>query len=305
MEQKVLVSVLLTSYNRKGFVATAIESVLASTYSNFEFIICDDASTDGTYEIEQQYAAQDKRIKLFRNEVNLGDFPNRDKAASYASGIYLKYVDSDDIIHPDGLKIMVEAMMQFPEAVIGLSQIETDLNKEKTYPVLISPERAYQEHFYGFGTLRYGPTGAILKKIVLTEMGGFGTNRFVGDTELWLKIVSKYPLVKIQPDLVDWIRHSGQEFDFGMRNDIYIQKAYQVYMAAMLSPDCPLNEYDIKKIRRRLRWKHARDILSIAFKKGKFRMAVQIFTEADFGIMQLMQGMKPYTSVKNKFQKKI
>lgn len=300
-----MVSVLLTSYNRKGFVATAIESVLASTYSNFEFIICDDASTDGTYEIEQQYAAQDKRIKLFRNEVNLGDFPNRDKAASYASGIYLKYVDSDDIIHPDGLKIMVEAMMQFPEAVIGLSQIETDLNKEKTYPVLISPERAYQEHFYGFGTLRYGPTGAILKKIVLTEMGGFGTNRFVGDTELWLKIVSKYPLVKIQPDLVDWIRHSGQEFDFGMRNDIYIQKAYQVYMAAMLSPDCPLNEYDIKKIRRRLRWKHARDILSIAFKKGKFRMAVQIFTEADFGIMQLMQGMKPYTSVKNKFQKKI
>lgn len=305
MEQKILVSVLLTSYNRKGFVATAIESVLASTYTNFEFIICDDASTDGTYEIEQQYAAQDKRIKLFRNEVNLGDFPNRDKAASYASGTYLKYVDSDDIIHPDGLKIMVEAMLQFPEAVIGLSQIETDINSEKTYPVLISPERAYQEHFYGFGTLRYGPTGAILRKEVLTEMGGFGTNRFVGDTELWLKIVAKYPLVKIQPDLVDWIRHSGQEFDFGMRNDIYIQKAYQVYMAAMLSPDCPLNEYDIKKIRRRLRWKHARDILSIAFKKGKFRMAVQIFTEADFGIMQLLQGMKPYTSVKNKFQKKI
>lgn len=301
MEQKVLVSVLMTSYNRKGFVATAIESVLASSYRDFEFIICDDCSTDGTYEIEQKYAALDPRIKLFRNKENLGDFPNRDKAASYASGTYLKYVDSDDIIRPDGLKKMMEAMLQFPDAVLGLSQIETDLNKEKEYPILISPERAYQEHFYGYGTLRYGPTGAIIKKEVLLELGGFGVNRFVGDTELWLKIVAKYPLVKMEPDLVDWIRHKGQEFDFGMRNDIYIQKAYKVYLAAMLAPGCPLNESDIRKIKRRLRWKHARDILSIALKKGKFRMAIQIFKEADFGMMQLMQGVKPYTVVKKKF----
>ena len=232
-----LVSVLLTSYNRIGFVATAIESVLTSTYRDFEFIICDDCSTDGTYELEQQYAAKDSRIKLFRNEVNLGDFPNRDNAASYASGTYLKYVDSDDFIHPDGLKKMVESMLKFPDAMIGLSQVETELNKEKEYPVLISPESVYQEHFYGYGTLRYGPTGAILKKEVLTEMGGFGTNRFVGDTELWLKIVAKYPLVKMEPNLVEWIRHEGQEFDYGMRNDIYIRKAYQVYVASMLSPN--------------------------------------------------------------------
>ena len=92
---------------------------------------------------------------------------------------------------------------------------------------------------------------------------------------------------------------------FEQRNDIYIRKAYQVYVASMLSPNCPLHEYDIKKIKRRLRWKHSRDILSVAFKKGKLIMAIQIFFEADFGIVQLMQGMKPYTAVKNKFQKKI
>jgi glycosyltransferase involved in cell wall biosynthesis len=305
MEQDILVSILLTSYNRKGFVAAAIESILASTYRNFEFIICDDCSVDGTYEIEQQYAAKDHRIKLFRNEQNLGDFPNRDKAASYASGKYLKYVDSDDIIHPDGLQKMIDSMLLFPDAVLGLSQIETDLNKEKEYPILVNPERAYQEHFYGYGTLRYGPTGAIIKKAVLVEMGGFGTNRFVGDTELWLKIVASYPLVKIEPGLVEWQRHEGQEFDYGMRNDIYIQKAYQVYLASLESPDCPLNQHDIKKIKRRLRWKHARDILSIAFKKGKFKMAMQIFSEADFGIVQLMQGLKPYSRVKKNFQKSL
>ena len=56
--QNILVSVLMTSYNRASFVANAIESVLASTYTNFEFIICDDCSTDGTYEIEKEYAKQ-------------------------------------------------------------------------------------------------------------------------------------------------------------------------------------------------------------------------------------------------------
>jgi hypothetical protein len=90
-----------------------------------------------------------------------------------------------------------------------------------------------------------------------------------------------------------------------MKHDIYIQKAYQVYLAALHSPGCPLKESDIKKIGRRLRWTHARDILSIAFRKGKFRTAIQIFKEADFGIVQLLQGLKPYSKVKKKFHKSL
>jgi glycosyltransferase involved in cell wall biosynthesis len=66
----------MTSYNREVFVASAIESVLASTYTNFEFIICDDCSTDQTYAIEQEYALKDSRIKLYRNETNLGEKNN-------------------------------------------------------------------------------------------------------------------------------------------------------------------------------------------------------------------------------------
>ena len=166
MGNEVLVSVLMTSYNREKYITEAIESVLASTYTNFEFIICDDCSEDSTYEIEKKYAAKDNRIKLYRNEKNLGDFPNRDKAATYASGTYLKYVDSDDIIYPHGLQTMLDAMLQFPNAVLGLSQIVNDINAVAKYPLMISSERAYQEHFYGHGTLRYGPTGAIIKKKV-------------------------------------------------------------------------------------------------------------------------------------------
>ena len=293
-----LISVIMTSYNREKFVADAIESVLASTYTNFEFIICDDCSVDGTFEIEKKYAAQDSRIKLFRNDKNLGDFPNRDKAAGHASGKYLKYVDSDDFIYPHGLQTMVDAMLLFPDAVLGLSQIANDLNKLDECPVLISPERAFQEHYFGYGTLRYGPTGAIFTKDILFKMGGFGTNRFIGDTELWLKIAAIYPIVKIQQGLVKWVRHNGQEYYLGNKYHHYIRITYPLDIKSLHSASCPLKKEDVSKILLRLQWKHARDILMVAFKKRAIKTAYSIFKESNLSILQLLKGFIPFGQVK-------
>uniref|UniRef100_UPI00397D36C0 glycosyltransferase family 2 protein n=1 Tax=Salmonella sp. SAL04269 TaxID=3159847 RepID=UPI00397D36C0 len=65
MSQPVLVSVLMTAYNRQAFIAEAVESVLASTYPHFELIIVDDGSRDDTVSIAQSYAAKDNRIKVY------------------------------------------------------------------------------------------------------------------------------------------------------------------------------------------------------------------------------------------------
>ena len=92
------ISVLMTAYNREEFIAKAIESVLASTFTDFELLIVDDASTDKTVEIAQTCAAKDSRINVVVNKKNLGQFANRNKAASYATGTYLKFVDSDDLV---------------------------------------------------------------------------------------------------------------------------------------------------------------------------------------------------------------
>ena len=94
--QPPLVSVLMTSYNREKYIGLAIESVLNSTYQNWELIICDDCSSDGTVEIAKSFAKKDARIRVYINERNLGDYPNRNRAAQYAVGTYLKYVDADD-----------------------------------------------------------------------------------------------------------------------------------------------------------------------------------------------------------------
>src|ERR1700689_462412 len=133
MEDKLpLVSILMTAFNREKYIAEAIESILQSTYKNFELIIVDDCSKDKTVEIAKSYAQKDSRIKVYVNEKNLGDYPNRNKAASYANGKYLKYVDSDDIIYPHCLDVMVGCMEKFSEAAFGLSSV-ADIDKPYPY----------------------------------------------------------------------------------------------------------------------------------------------------------------------------
>ena len=87
------VSILTTCYNRALFLGDAITSVLAQTFEDFEYIIVDDGSTDESIEIATHYAKTDQRIKVYENEGNLGDYPNRNRAASYATGEYIKYID--------------------------------------------------------------------------------------------------------------------------------------------------------------------------------------------------------------------
>ena len=102
-----LVSVLMTAYNREIYIAQAIESVLQSTYTNFELIIVDDGSTDSTLSIAKKYAEADERVYVYQNETNLGDYNNRNRAASLAKGMLYKYLDSDDVIYPCSIEIII------------------------------------------------------------------------------------------------------------------------------------------------------------------------------------------------------
>ena len=98
-----LVSVLMTAFNRGKYIAEAIESVLQSTYTNFELIIVDDCSTDDTFEIANSFFVKDRRIKLYKNEKNLGQFANRNYAISLSTGEYIKFLDSDDKLYSQGI----------------------------------------------------------------------------------------------------------------------------------------------------------------------------------------------------------
>ena len=244
MIKQPLVSVLMTAYNREQFITSAIESVLASTYEQFELIVMDDCSSDKTVEIARSFEVKDKRVGVYVNEKNLGDYPNRNKAASYAKGKYIKYLDSDDIMYPQCLQVMVAAMEQFPQAGYGLSAV-SDANRP--YPCCISSHEAYMENFDTYGHFGRAPGSSIIKKEAFDRVGGFSGKRMIGDNELWFALSRYYPLVKLPRDLV-WDRvHKGQESKSDYAKE-YEQLRDFVMRDALNHPDCPISNAERNEI---------------------------------------------------------
>ncbi|RZK12555.1 MAG: glycosyltransferase family 2 protein [Flavobacterium sp.] len=240
-----LVSVLMTCYNRGRFLAEAIESVLASSYKNFELIIVDDASTDDSLAISQAYAARDTRIKVVSNNKNLGDYKNRNHAASFANGKYIKYVDSDDRIEEKSLEIMVDGMEQNPLVSVGFSPRRQ--SEKIAYPVVFDGAAALRKHFIGGGLLEAGPASAIIRLDKFNEVGCFSGKRYVSDYECWLKLCLVSSIILFEPGLV-WLRtHEGQENDVG-RIDYY-HLNYNIHQSFLSRTDVPFTERERKDLK--------------------------------------------------------
>jgi glycosyltransferase involved in cell wall biosynthesis len=107
-----LVSIVTPNYNCVQFIRQTIESVLAQTYTNWEMLIIDDCSTDGSYEIALDYAKKDSRIKVYRMTKNNGAALCRNKAIELSQGDYLAFLDSDDIWIPEKLEKQLQFMIE-------------------------------------------------------------------------------------------------------------------------------------------------------------------------------------------------
>jgi len=246
-----LVSVIMTCYNREKYISEAIESVLNSTYKNFELIICDDGSTDRTVEIAQHYAILDKRIRLYVNDHNLGQFQNRNYAASLASGKYLKYVDSDDLIYPTGLEVLVSMMENYPEAGYGLCSLEQD--KDRIFPFLLSPKEAYERHFiHKIPLFHKAPLSSIIKVNTFQSVGGFSNTYGEGDYDLWLNLSASYNVL-LMPEGVVWYREHDDQIDSERKKHKVLQFRYFLVTIKYLSEKCPLNKEDRDKLLLRTR----------------------------------------------------
>jgi glycosyltransferase involved in cell wall biosynthesis len=263
------VSVLVTAYNREGYIGETLESVLRSTFSDFEAIVADDLSSDRTVDIARDYAARDPRIRLVVNEKTLGDYSNRNRAAAQARGKYLKYLDSDDVIYPHGLEVMVRCMEAYPGAALGLSAIPDPAGPCPRY---LTPAGAYREHFFERDLLGRAPGSAIILRSAFEAVGGFSGRRQIGDHELWLKMARRFPVVKMPTDLV-WDRlHPQQEKHY----DGPVEKALmheEVEIAALNADDCPLNSAERAAALKRLTENRAGNYWQLLRRPGGLRLA--------------------------------
>lgn len=236
-----IVSILTTVYNREKYIAACIESVLKSTFQDWELIIVDDQSKDNSVAIAKAYETKDSRIKVYVNQNNLGDYPNRNQAASYASGKYIKYLDADDLIYPYGLEQLVYYMEQYPDAGYGLCSLPQD--KINIYPFQLSPKDTYTRHYFrNIPVFNKAPLSSIIRRSVFEAESGFANVRHFGDFELWLRLSKKYSVV-LMPQGIAWYRSSeGQEAAVRQKNPMNALKTFQAGLNHLKATDCPLSK---------------------------------------------------------------
>ena len=108
---KPLVTIVTPSYNSEKYIAQTIASVRAQTYPNWEMVIVDDCSTDGTCSVIESFAAQDSRIILLKQDKNAGAGAARTRAVMEGHGRFVSYLDADDIWKPDKLEKQLSFML--------------------------------------------------------------------------------------------------------------------------------------------------------------------------------------------------
>ncbi len=274
----------MTAYNRQQYIAEAIESVLASSYKNFELIIVDDGSTDNTVHIAQQYAGADARIKLYRNAENLQDYPNRNRAASYASGVYLMYVDSDDKIYPDSIAYCVTEMLNDPLADMGMLCRQVDLCGR-----VLPAEASLQHHFFNKPFLTIGPGGTIIKRKFFELIDGYPEKYGpANDMYFNLKAATAGHIKCLCKEFLFYRIHAGQEFN---NQTGYLYNNYRYMQDALSALNMPVSinqkKWLIKKSKRRF----LVNIFKYFFKTFSPAKTRFIIRKAGFGFKDAMQGL--------------
>jgi glycosyltransferase involved in cell wall biosynthesis len=237
----------MTAYNREDYIGPAIESVLAQTFTDFELIVVDDCSSDRTVDVARKYEA-DPRVRVVVNERNLGDYPNRNRAARLAQGSFVKYHDSDDLMYPHCLATMVVPLAAEPRAGFALSGSVSWVGGP--CPMLLTPRMCYQREFLGAqGLFMCGPSSALFRTQVFRESGAFPEKGPHSDLAFWLKACARVQVLLLPGNLFWYRIHAGQHLRTDGAAFDRARIAGEVW-SALLAPECPLNPDEREQAKR-------------------------------------------------------
>jgi teichuronic acid biosynthesis glycosyltransferase TuaG len=219
-----LISIITPSYNAMKFIEETYMSILNQTYSQWEWMITDDCSSDGTWEYLCALALQDSRIKPIRNSENSGAAVSRNKSIERAKGDFIAFLDSDDIWMPEKLALHIDFMEQqhanisfTPYALIDensadLNQ-EVDVNKKGSF--------SYQDMLIKKATM--GCCTVIVRVAVFSDLS-MPLIRAGQDYALWLKLLKTDQQAIIFPQVLSRYRIVSNSLS---RNKI--KKAYKIW----------------------------------------------------------------------------
>lgn len=243
------VSILIPVYNTENFLSQAIESVLNQTFTNWELIILDDCSTDKSFSIAQDFVLKEKRIRIFKNEQNLGMMRNWNKGISLCQSELYAKLDADDLWHPSMLQESIDAIEREQEAVMVCTNY---INIDEKGRIVEGTESAMPEFAQGrsftcvplvqkgpaemlkYDILRQGVS--IIKRRVFDEIGAY---RFLEsedtqasvDTEMYFRIGCHYQIVGINKTLYNYRVHQNSISSTDRIRSLEAKKLYEVKKA--------------------------------------------------------------------------
>jgi len=209
MSDKPLVSVVINCLNGASYLREAVDSVYAQTFSDYEIIVWDNASTDNTGEIAQSY---NHALRYFRGEKTIPLGAARNLALRQCQGEYFAFLDCDDIWEPRHLERLLEA---FTDDRIGLTYTDVlNVRNDREHPICRLSEKlkpASGDVFFDMvGGVYVNPSMAMVRRSVLDDVGCFDESYdFVEEAELFLRIARKYRFGYINEPLTVYRYHEG------------------------------------------------------------------------------------------------
>lgn len=190
-----IITVLMSVYNGERYLKEAIDSILTQTFTDFEFIIIDDASTDKTPEILNSY--HDNRIKIIRNDKNIGLTKSLNKGLEFSNGLYIARMDADDVSLPDRFMKEVAFLNTYPEiAVVGTASYIID-QEGNVIRILIPSKSPRYCDFLKKNQIIHG--SIMLRRSILKKYSGYDELfRYCQDYALWLQMAKMEKISNIQ-----------------------------------------------------------------------------------------------------------
>lgn len=238
------ISIIMGIYNGAEKIESAINSLLGQTYEDFEILICDDGSTDNSYEVITRLSEIDHRIKVLKNAKNLGLSSTLNKCIEHSQGEYIARMDDDDISYPKRLETQLSFLEKNKEfALVGTSRNLFD--KEGIWGThIVKGERKKNEIFLGKTFIH---PSVMIRKDALIDVGCYSESSSIGRTEdydLWCKLYSRgYKGYNLDDILINYYeaRDSYTKRKFKYRiceyrlkkkwyKELGIHKKYYIYM---------------------------------------------------------------------------
>ena len=204
------ISVLMPVYNGGRFLKGAIESILVQTFSNFEFIIIDDGSTDGSLEILKKYSNSDPRIRLVSRE-NRGLVESLNEGISMVRSPLIARMDADDISLFNRLKVQKEFMDDHPDCICVGARVRVIDSKGRFLidnAIQLKHDEIIKSALQGVSPIIH-PT-AMIRAETIKAIGGYDQNNYPAeDLALWIDLSEHGKLTNLDAPLLEYRIHDG------------------------------------------------------------------------------------------------